>query len=200
MTRLHRAARALAAKGLFVFPCIERGKTPAVAHGLHDATADAAVIDGWWNGNASLNVAVATGRMSGIFVVDVDGDGAEAALRAFEVINGALPATVEVITGAGRHIWFRMPDTELRNSASKIAPGIDIRADGGYVLAPPSVHPSGRRYAWSVDSASTIAEAPAWLVAKAAACSNGAATPPGEWHRLVTAGVAEGARTTAWPS
>src|SRR4030095_253716 len=101
----------------------------------------------------------------------------------------------EVITGAGRHIWFRMPDTELRNSASKIAPGIDIRADGGYVLAPPSVHPSGRRYAWSVDSASTIAEAPAWLVAKAAACSNGAATPPGEWHRLVTAGVAEGART-----
>jgi bifunctional DNA primase/polymerase-like protein/primase-like protein len=194
MTRLQRAALALAARGLSIFPCIERGKTPATAHGLLDATTDPTAIDQWWRANASLNVAVATGRPSGVFVVDVDGDGAEAALRAFEVINGALPATVETITGNGRHLWFKMPDAEVRNSASKIAPGIDIRADGGYVLAPPSLHPSGRRYAWSVDSASAIAAAPDWLLAKATACNNGTAAPPSEWHRLVTEGIAEGAR------
>lgn len=194
MSRLHRAARALAARNMCVFPCIERGKTPATAHGVLDATTDATAIDQWWHANASLNVAVATGRPSGIFVVDVDGDGGEAALRALEVMNGTLPATVETITGNGRHLWFKMPDTEVRNSASKIGPKIDVRGDGGYVLSPPSMHPSGRRYAWSVDSASAIAAAPDWLLAKATACSNGTATPPSEWRRLVTDGVAEGAR------
>jgi hypothetical protein len=194
MSRLRRAALGLASRGLRVFPCIPKGKTPATAHGLLDATVDPSAIERWWAANPEYNVAIATGAPSGVFIVDIDGGEAEAALRALEVVNGALPATVEVITGGGRHVWFRMPDTELRNSASKIAPRIDIRADGGYVVAPPSMHPTGRRYCWSVDSASAIAEAPEWLVAKAAACSNGTATPPSEWHRLVTNGVAEGAR------
>lgn len=52
----------------------------------------------------------------------------------------------------------------VRNSAGKIAPGIDVRGDGGYVLAPPSIHPTGRRYEWSVDCASALATAPAWLL------------------------------------
>jgi Primase C terminal 1 (PriCT-1)/Bifunctional DNA primase/polymerase, N-terminal len=88
----------------------------------------------------------------------------------------------------------------VKNTAGRIAPGIDTRGDGGYVLAPPSVHPSGRAYAWSVDSASVIAAAPDWLVHKIAAPNgNGAATPPtlpSEWRELVEHGVGEGRRDT----
>ena len=86
----------------------------------------------------------------------------------------------------------------MKNTAGRIAPGIDTRGDGGYVLTPPSVHPSGRAYAWSVDSANTIAAAPAWLVEKIAAPTNGQGTPlptpPSAWRELVEHGVGEGTR------
>ena len=87
--------------------------------------------------------------------MDVDGLDAEVELRRLEAKHGNLPATVEVITTRGRHLYFQTPETSVRNSAGKVAPGIDVRGDGGYVLAPPSIHPSGRRYEWSVDCAST---------------------------------------------
>ena len=138
------------------------------------------------------NVAIATGPASGIFVVDVDGLDAEATLRRLEAEHGALPATVEVITARGRHIYFKWPQEAVRNSAGKIGAHIDVRGDGGYVLCPPSIHPSGRRYSWSVDSADRIAEAPGWLLAK----QNGVAvstTPSPEWRTLIE-GVGEGAR------
>ena len=107
-----------------------------------------------------------------------------------------LPATVEVITARGRHVYFQMPETPVRNSAGKIAPGIDVRGDGGYVLAPPSIHPSGKRYEWSVDCVSAFAAAPDWLLAKITdANGNGAApTPLSEWRALIASGVAEGSR------
>src|SRR5262245_10407698 len=82
------------------------------------------------------------------------------------------------------------------NSAGKIASGIDVRADGGYVLVPPSVHPSGRAYHWSVDTANTFATAPDWLLARISDTrGNGAVpvAPPSEWRDLAK-GVAEGAR------
>jgi hypothetical protein len=198
MSALRRAALALASRGLQVFPCIPKGKTPATSHGLLDASCDPAVLERWWAQGPDNNVAVACGSASGIFIVDVDGPEAEAELRALETINGTLPATVEAITGKGRHIYFKMPpDTDIRNSASKIAPGVDVRGTGGYVLAPPSVHPSGARYCWSVDSAKAIAEPPAWLLATIASAAAPCATPPSVWHELVTAGVAEGSRNDA---
>lgn len=195
-----RAALALAARGLHVFPCTARGKTPATPHGLKDATADPVQIESWWLVDPNYNLAVATGTISGIFVVDVDGMDAEAALRALEAEHGALPATVEVLTGNGRHAWFKHPaDTTIANSASKVAPGIDVRGNGGYVLAPPSVHPSGKLYAWSVDCAKAVAEAPAWLLAKIATpnSGNGVATPASEWLKLAEGGVTEGTRNDA---
>jgi Bifunctional DNA primase/polymerase, N-terminal len=139
---------------------------------------------------------VATGTISGIFVVDIDGFDAEAELKKLEQRYDALPQTVESITARGRHVFFRMPLQRLRNSAGKIAPGIDVRADGGYVLAPPSMHPSGRAYCWSVDSGNTFAPAPDWLLARISDThSDGtvAATPASEWRDLAK-GVAEGAR------
>jgi hypothetical protein len=106
-----------------------------------------------------------------------------------------LPSTVEAITGSGRHLYFEWPEQPIRNSARKVGAGLDVRGDGGFCVVPPSVHPSGKRYAWSVDSANTFARAPEWLVAKATGTNgNGAATPPSVWRDLIQAGANEGAR------
>ena len=191
-----RAALAYARKGLQIFPCQPCAKRPATANGLKDATTDPDRIRAWWHHEPAFNVAVATGAVSGIFVVDVDGLDAEAELRKLEAEHGTLPATIEAITARGRHVYFKMTAADVRNSASKVAPGIDIRGTGGYVLAPPSMHPTGRRYCWSVDCGPDIAAAPAWLLAKIETPNgNGnGATPPSEWRALVAEGVAEGAR------
>ena len=99
---------------------------------------------------------------------------------------GALPETVESITPRGRHIFFRCENGDVRNSAGAIAPGLDIRGDGGYVVLPPSIHPSGRPYVWSVDSADHFAEAPAWLTNLLSGSNNGScrrqAKSPEHWH------------------
>ncbi len=79
---------------------------------------------------------------------------------------------------------------------SRIAPGVDVKGDGGYVLTPPSMHPSGRRYEWSVDCA-PLAAAPDWLIDMVVTPATGDIMPPtapSEWRDLVTAGVREGER------
>jgi hypothetical protein len=191
-----RTAMALAQKGMAVFPCRPQDKLPATEHGCKDATTDLDIIRQWWRQKPQLNVAIATGIVSGIFVVDVDNLDAEVELRRLEAEHGGLPSTVEVITARGRHVYFRLPETSVRNSAGKIAPGIDVRGDGGYVLAPPSIHPTGRRYEWSVDCASSLAEAPAWLLDKISLPANRVtlALPPEAWRELVANGAAEGTR------
>jgi Bifunctional DNA primase/polymerase, N-terminal/Primase C terminal 1 (PriCT-1) len=191
-----RTALALAHRGLKVFPCLPRDKRPATEHGVKDATTDPEIIRAWWGEQPDYNIAVATGTASGIFVVDIDGLDAEGELRKLETEHETLPATVEAITARGRHLYFKTPDASVRNSASKIAAGIDTRGDNGYVLAPPSRHPSGQCYAWSVDSADHFAEAPDWLLARITGHTNGngQAAPPSEWRSLVTDGVDEGQR------
>jgi hypothetical protein len=192
-----KTALRLAERGLCVFPCRVRDKRPATANGLKDATTDLDTIKLWWREEPEFNVAVATGPGSGIFVTDIDSFEAEDELRKLETRHGWLPATVESITARGRHLFFQYPQKPVRNSAGKLAPGIDIRGDGGYVLVPPSVHPSGRRYCWSVDSASAFAQAPGWLLAALAEPKGGQselATAPGEWRDLVCDGVDEGRR------
>ena len=158
-----------AKRGLYVFPCRVKDKRPATANGVKDATIDPDVIQRWWREQPEFNIAVATGALSGIFVTDIDGLDAEAELRKLEAQYGPIPPTVELITARGRHLFFQYPEQPVRNSAGKLAPGIDVRGDGGYVLAPPSKHPSGRRYCWSVDSGNAFAPAPEWLLARLAA-------------------------------
>jgi hypothetical protein len=188
-----RSALTLARKGLPVFPCVPRGKHPAVATGLKAATIDATTIRQWWQQIPDANISIATGEPAGIFVLDVDGIDAEAELRKLEARHGALPATVEVITARGRHVYFKMPAAPIRNSAGKLAPGLDIRATGGYVLVPPSIHPTGRRYEWSVDCAGAIADAPSWLTERIINGAGNGSKPPSEWRTLVQ-GINEGAR------
>jgi len=141
-----------------------RSKAPACEHGFLDASTDATIIKDWWRHDPNFNIGIRTGTTSKLFAVDVDGLDAEAALAALEHENGDLPPTVEAITARGRHIYFQMPDTTIPCSSGKIAAGIDVKADGGYTLAPPSMHPTGKRYCWSVDSASELATAPVWLL------------------------------------
>jgi hypothetical protein len=133
-----------------------------------------------------------------LFVIDIDGLDGEASLKQLEGAHSPLPATVEVITPRpGRHLYFRWPQSPVRNSAGKIAAGIDTRGEGGFVIAPPSKHPSGRAYSWSVDSASAFAQAPQWLLDKITEPKNGngnGATPSAAWRDLVMTGVDEGGR------
>ena len=110
------------------------------------------------------NVAIRTGAASGFWVLDVDGDEGEASLRALEAKHGPLPPTPEAITGGGgRHLLFKYTGP-VSNSVRKMAPGLDARGDGGYIVGAPSIHESGRAYAWSVDSVDTLVIAPAWLL------------------------------------
>jgi hypothetical protein len=196
---LHTAALELARLGCAVFPCQPRGKTPATQNGCKDATTDPVRINSWWNAYPDLNIGIATGAVSGFFVVDVDGEKGEASLRKLEEAHEPLPPTVEAITGKGRHCYFRLGEHgQICNTAGLIGVGLDIRGDGGYVLAPPSIHPSGRAYTWSVDSAKEFADAPDWLHALIGADMKG--KPLEHWHSVLTEPISNGERNTTLAS
>lgn len=122
------------------------GKHPATIRGVKDATLDESTIRKWFENNPHLNLAIATGIKSKIWILDIDGAQGEEALAALEAENGKLPATMESTTGRGRHLIFKHTGEELKNSASKIGLKIDSRGDGGYIVAPPSRHYSGAVY------------------------------------------------------
>lgn len=195
LSRLHRAALAYAARGTPVFPCQPRGKEPATKRGLLAATTATAAIDSWWGSAPEMNIGILTGSASGFWALDIDNEDGEESLRKLEALHGPLPATIEVITGRGRHLYFRLGEDALRNSAGRIGIGIDVRADGGYVLAPPSVHPTGREYTWSVDSANNFADAPDWLCRLAGDIpTEGKGKSLEEWHCTFTDPIYEGSR------
>lgn len=148
MVDLLRSALAYAALGWAVFPLKPGEKTPLTKHGLHDASTDESVIRTWWQQHPNANIGIATGLVSGFVVVDVDGPQGEDALARL----GEMPPTPSSSTGKGRHLLFLRPAEGMRNTAGKLGPQLDTRADGGYIVAPPSLHPSGARYAWSPDA------------------------------------------------
>jgi len=196
---LHKAALGYIERGLAVFPVQPRGKTPVTARGCKDATLERDIVDHWWTKRPDLNIGIATGDK--IFAMDIDDDrGGEASLAKLEKKHGALPETVETITGGGRHIWFRAPSGRvIRNSVGKknsgLGEGIDMRGEGGYIVVPPSIHPSGRKYTFSVDSADILANAPEWLIeATSWPASKGRGKPLEEWHDILTRDIPEGER------
>jgi Bifunctional DNA primase/polymerase, N-terminal/Primase C terminal 1 (PriCT-1) len=202
MNSLHTAALELAEKGLAVFPCQPRGKAPACDAGLHAATTDPERINRWWQSFPDLNIGIATGAASRVFVLDIDGDDGEASLRKLEGEHSALPPTIEVITGKGRHCYFQFGKHKIGNSAGQLGTGLDIRGNGGYVIAPPSIHPSGRSYAWSVDAAQDFAAAPDWLITKIEApkANSKVGKPLEHWHSVLTEPIRNGQRNTTLAS
>jgi Bifunctional DNA primase/polymerase, N-terminal/Primase C terminal 1 (PriCT-1) len=203
MSILHTAALQLAEKGLAVFPCQPRGKEPACDTGLHAATTDPERINRWWQAFPQLNIGIATGAISRVFVLDIDGEDGEGSLLKLEGEHGALPSTLEAITGKGRHCYFRIGKRKIQNSVGQIGIGLDVRGDGGYVIAPPSIHPSGRPYVWSVDTANDFAAAPDWLIAmiEAPKKANGKVGKPLEhWHTVLTEKIRNGQRNVTLAS
>ena len=176
------AALAYAARGWRVFP-VKADKAPLTHHGLKDATTDSEQVREWWRRWPNAGVAIATGRKSGLFVLDVDPEhGGDETLHELERRHGELPETVCCETGGGgEHYCFTHPSgIEIRNSAGRLGPGLDVRGTGGYTVAPPSPHPSGRGYAWDVPpDESELAAPPAWLVEDAARRRNGVAPKVG---------------------
>src|SRR5262249_5901459 len=120
-------------------------------HGLEDATTDVSTIRRWWAKFPAANIAMRTGVTRTVLDVDPS-HGGRGSLAQLEARYRPLPDPAKVHTGGGgEHYHFaRVPG--LRNSASKIAPGLDVRGENGYVLLPPSTHISGGTYRDDVDS------------------------------------------------
>jgi len=178
-----------------VFPCEPQGKRPLTTRGLHDATADFNTISTWWQRWPDANVAIRTGAISGLVVLDIDGDEGADSLMELERSYSPLPRTATATTpGGGQHIYFKHPGGEIRNSVSLIAPKVDVRGDGGYVIAPPSRGKNGREY--EPDEQAPVAAMPAWLLALLRQVSRPVAAPvdASEWVRIARHGLGAGER------
>jgi putative DNA primase/helicase len=163
------AALFYARSGFAVFPLRPRTKMPATEHGCLDATTDETQVRAWWSRWPDANIGIAAGEPSrGVWMLDVDGPTGEESLAAIEAEHGPLPTTCEVHTARGRHLYFRVAvGVELPKNTVGRKDKLDTRATGGYVVAPPSVHPDGGLYAWADGRRPgdlDPAIAPTWLV------------------------------------
>ena len=143
--------------GLAVFPIKPRSKQPLTAHGFKDASKDQQQIDQWWSRWPDANIGIATGSASGgLVVIDLDIDDSKGldgrvTLREWETQHGNLPdETWTAITGRGGCHYFYHDTATVRNRTG-IYKGIDVRGEGGYIVAPPSIHPNGNTYTWEHD-------------------------------------------------
>jgi hypothetical protein len=189
-------------RGWSVVPVGARSKRPIIAWQPYQRQrALPNDVTHWFARWPDANVGIVTGRVSSLVVLDVDvaHGGAETFERLLDE-HGPLPATVEAVSGGGgRHLYFAHPGGSIPNRV-ELFRGIDLRGDGGVIVAPPSVHPSGGRYRWlpghgpgSLDPAPM----PDWLLRAAAPSAAGTGHPPTYWRTLISEGVAEGGRNNA---
>jgi hypothetical protein len=194
-----QAALDYLARGWSVVPVRPQEKRPLIAWQAYQATrATADEVRAWYARWPQANVAIVTGAVSGLVVLDMDPKhGGEASLSDLERRHGQLPPTVESLSGGGgRHLYFAHPGGHVHNRVG-LAPGIDLRADGGVIVAPPSLHPSGAHYAWRAGHAPQdmpLGLLPRWVLWPEA--SGRPAHPPAYWRELVSAGVGEGSRNS----
>jgi len=186
--------------------CESPGKHPRTVHGLKDATTDEVRVRDWWKEWPDANIGIVTGVESGIFVIDVDpkNDGE----TGFDLLHEdrEFPETPLVFTGGGgRHYFFRYPyapsDGEEVRNRTGVRQGVDIRGEGGYVVAPPSDHVSGSLYLWEESANPRTIEPPLppeWLIEELSApatyspgTSSGRVRP-----EEILAGFPEGTRDT----
>lgn len=179
-----------------------RDKRPALAswQEYQERRATEDEIREWWNRWPQANVGVVTGAISGLVVLDLDGSAAVAFAK-----GRGVPETPVAATGKGFHVYFAHPGRPVPNAAALGGvKGIDVRGDGGYVVAPPSVHPSGRRYTWTKNRpfGLPLAPVPEWLLELLVARNQvvAAGEPGGRepgWVEQLLAGVPEGQRDDA---
>jgi hypothetical protein len=150
--------------------CLNVAKHPIsklAPNGVKNATNDPFIIGSWFDREPHANIGIATGVKSGLFVVDVDAkSGGLETWAELQDFHGPANTLSSQTGGGGNHYLFKTDGQEIKNSVSKVGPGIDIRAEGGYIVAPPSRHISGDAYEFESDPMTeTMASAPDWLVA-----------------------------------
>jgi hypothetical protein len=160
------AALAYARRGWPVFPvhtidalggctcgnpgCRDAGKHPRTGHGFKDATTDEDKIGGWWSTWPDANVGIATGSVSGLAIIDIDQPEIPEAL--LELLGPEAASTPTVRTGGGGlHMYFKHPGDRVPSRTHVMGLAVDVRGDGGYIIAPPSSHESGNAYEWVFD-------------------------------------------------
>ena len=160
------AALLYAELGWPVFPCTQANKRPITKHGFKDATNDAEIVRRWWTSKPNAMIGVATGERTGFFVLDLDIDAAKgldgvAALTAF----GELPDAPTVRTPrGGKHVYFNWR-AGIDNARGELPAGVDVRGEGGYIIAPPSRRADGSTYRWEASAKGfKPAETPHWLI------------------------------------
>lgn len=139
--------------GFAVLPLKPKSKVPITKNGFKDATTDPQIISSWWGKTPEANIAIATGSKSGgLVVIDLDRD-KEKGIDGYETLknwqeeHSTLPETWTSITGrGGYHLFYK--DSAINKSRINIYEGIDIRAENGYVVVPPSIHENGNQYEW----------------------------------------------------
>ncbi|MEO6151863.1 MAG: DUF3987 domain-containing protein [Croceibacterium sp.] len=189
------AALGYVAKGLPVFPCNPRDKTPLIKNGLLAASADKDTVSGWWVRWPDAMIGMPTGERTGFWVLDVDDPAMFEAACRFD-----LPVTRRCDTGKGYHLLYKWdPAKEVRNSQRHVKrgwpfaelPGAETRGEGGYVIVPPSIHPAGRTYQWHDDAGMSDAPARLYSIVRKVPANDG--QPP-----LADSGYVSDGRDTAY--
>lgn len=199
------AAVGYLSRGWSVIPIEPRGKRPVVPWLEYQRRLAAPdEVERWFARWPDANVGIVTGALSGLVVLDVDPrHGGDESLAEFEIEHAPVASTVAAVTGGGgRHLYFAHPGGAVPNRIG-LAPGLDLRGDGGCVVAPPSLHASGRRYAWAPSRApgeAPLAPLPRWLTAVGRDQAARRGHSLDHWRRLVRRGVDEGMRNATLAS
>lgn len=148
-----------------VFPVHAKGKAPLTIKGFKEATKDEKIIRAWWARWPNANIGVPAGPSSGLAILDVDQPLGPTSLQAYIDLNGPIPDTLESITGGGGKQYFFRFLEGFKNSAGNLGRNLDTRGEGGYVVVPPSIHPSLKAYEWELSSGpgTALADLPPWL-------------------------------------
>jgi hypothetical protein len=145
--------------------CRSAGKHPRTSHGVKGASTDPEQIRKWWRQWPDANVGIATGAVSGLVVIDIDprNGGNASYTKLQEELPGTFDKPLKVRSGSdGTHLYFGHPGGHVPCCAN-LRPGIDVKADGGYIVAPPSMHLSGGRYRFARDNGFILPELPTGL-------------------------------------
>ena len=165
--QLNKILMFYAGKGWSVFPC-KADKKPLTPNGFKDASTDPKQIAKWQKKHPNANWAIATGSVSGVFVVDADlKHGGRTAWVDICKEHDPFTTLVAQSGGGGLHSYFRYPNggRKIKSGTGVLAPGIDIRGDGGYIIVPPSI--TQAPYIFEVPPTKVeVADAPDWLLAR----------------------------------
>jgi hypothetical protein len=177
--------------------CSDAGKHPRTINGLTGATIDEEQIAKWWEMWPDANIGLAAGEVSGLVVIDIDPrHGGDVSIRRLQEQHGQFVERVYANTGGGGwHLLFKHPGVRIRNvqSSDRLGAGVDVRGDGGYIVAPPSLHVSGNRYSWGVEP-TELPEMSQWLITLLAEPQRATAEFVGEGE------IAEGGRNKSLTS